>query len=253
MKERYNEKGFCTLNTELPITLCEQIGLMLIKWQENQHIIPSDYGILKHNIRWELPIFEMILKEFSLQKQAEEIYGKKLILFQDNLIWKLPNGKTAISWHQDYSYWPLSEPRGITMWIALDNTDSNGGCMEMCIGSHNQGECTPNNFIQDKPAEWAPSLPPLRIDKERVHMLSMSQGSISVHHPLCAHTSGPNKSGQQRRAWSLTFVEPEIKWDPDHAPHPYNYWFNVQKGVSLCTLPDMMSAHAALREKNVPS
>ncbi|MAA79802.1 MAG: hypothetical protein CL916_11130, partial [Deltaproteobacteria bacterium] len=221
----------------LPTETCQRLGEDLLVWRQHINIHPNQYGILSHNIFAQRPIFKKVLSQFKLQQKAEQIYGGPLLFFQDNLIWKPPGTTTSISWHQDYSYWPLSQPKGITMWIAIDDINSLNGCMMMGIGSHHQGECIPNDFVENKPAQWAQNLPSLRITNDMIHPLKLPQGSICVHHPLCAHTSGENRSKTQRRAWSITFVDPHVRWSPKHAPHPYNYNFGVQEEEDINNLP----------------
>ena len=122
------------------------------------------------------------------------------------------------------------------MWVAIDNINIDNGCMHMGIGSHHQGECVPNDFVENKPAHWAKKLPKLHIHDTMIHPLELAQGQISVHHPLCAHTSGENRTKTQRRAWSITFVDPNVRWSPNHAPHPYNFRFGVHEGESINNL-----------------
>ena len=248
-KQDYEHKGFCVVPYMIPQKTCTELGRLLCTWQTTQHITPNQYGILYHNLFLALPQFAEIIDTYSLKKHAEEIYGLPLILFQDNLIWKPPHGTTSISWHQDYSYWPLEAPKGITMWIALDDSDEENGCLIMSQRSHKRGECIPNDFITDTPASWATDFPPLHIDPQSIHPLVLKQGMISVHHPLCAHTSGNNTSERHRRGWSLTFVEPDIQWDPDHAPHPYSYQFSIEKGKRLHNLPTLLQNRYRRPEK----
>ena len=236
MSFSYHRDGFCVLENTLPKELCLELGEDILLWKQDAHIHPNQYGILVNNLFAHRILFQTVLKQHNLQDLAEKVYGGPLLFFQDNLIWKPPNTTTSISWHQDYSYWPLSNPKGITMWIALDDINIDNGCMHMGIGSHHQGECIPNDFVENKPANWAKNLPKLDIAENAIYPLELPQGHISVHHPLCAHTSGPNRTRTQRRAWSITFVDPHIRWSPSHAPHPYNYHFNVQEGESLNNL-----------------
>ena len=241
MISAYNKDGFCTLDSSIPKEVCIQLGQELLKWKERTETESNQYGILAHNLHADLDAFWHVLHEYRLLEKAQEIYGSPLYFFQDNLIWKLPKTKSSISWHQDFSYWPLSKPKGITMWIALDACDLENGCMLLGAGSHRYGECAPNDFIANKPAQWAQDLPDLQVSEETILAHTLQQGQISVHHPLCAHTSGANMSDRHRRAWSITFVDKNLHWSPLHAPHPYNYWFQVQEGDSITNLPTQVS------------
>lgn len=242
----YHKNGFVICRDILAADRCDQLNAHLETWYAEQQLHANHYGILFHNLHAKIPAFLHLLREGSLQREAERIYGSKLLFFQDNLIWKPPSAKESINWHQDYSYWPLSNPNGITLWLALDDVKEESGCLQFCLYSHHQGECIANDFIANAPAEWAANLPALHIQQENIRDLILAKGSISLHHPLCAHTSGPNSSSYHRRAWSLTFVDPNLKWDFLHAPHPYRYIFSANTNIlpkehhqplSLCPPP----------------
>jgi len=245
-KERYLRDGFVVRPDILTIEHCDTLTNDLLRWFENQSISENHYGILFHNLYAEIPSFLTLLEDGILQREAEVIYGSSLVFFQDNLIWKPPSSQEAINWHQDYSYWPLSKPSGITLWLALDDATLDNGCLQFCRHSHRQGECIPNDFIANTPAQWATSLPTLKIQQHDIQQLTLAKGSVSLHHPLVAHTSAPNTSHHHRRAWSITFVDPNIQWDFLHAPHPYRYQFSCNTedlpkeqnhSISLCPPP----------------
>ena len=112
--------------------------------------IQSAYGILRNNAYMEIAILRQTLDDYNLGKLACDILDiDEVILFQDNLIWKPAYTERTIEWHQDYSYWPLSAPKGITFWIAIDDTNRENGCMQYIPQSHNWGECQAANFFKD--------------------------------------------------------------------------------------------------------
>ena len=52
----------------------------------------------------------------------------ELVLFHDHLLGKLPGGED-MGWHQDYSYLPLDRADGLTLWIPLDDSTLENGCL----------------------------------------------------------------------------------------------------------------------------
>ena len=153
-------------------------------------------------------------------------FGK---LFQDLIIWKPPfkelpkHPPRKVEWHQDYSYWPLNKPLGVTIWIALDESSSNNGTMCYIPKSHEWGECQATLYGLNNSYKEENELPQLQLNNAPQEMIHCFEGEGIAHHPLCCHMSDINRSNEHRRAWSLTFVSPKIKWDPDHAPHPLNH------------------------------
>ena len=82
----YQQDGFCILDETLPIQVCKQMSDDLHVWKQNASIHPNRYGILAHNLFAQRPLFQEVLKQFELQKIAEQVYGGPLLFFQDNLI-----------------------------------------------------------------------------------------------------------------------------------------------------------------------
>ena len=142
-----------------------------------------------------------------------------LVLFHDHLLWKPPGGE-AMAWHQDYSYLPLDRPDGLTLWIALDDVDVANGCLYYLPGSHRRGERRAAWGLRDDGDPRA-ALPPIDVaDDEPGVPAPTAAGAAIAHDALIWHRSPPNRSARPRRSWALSFVAPETRWSPRHAPHP---------------------------------
>ena len=103
-----------------------------------------------------------------------------------------------IGWHQDYAHWQVSSSTNMaTIWIALQDTNLENGGMRTIVGSHKWGlQKDADNFherdlklLEDKYKDnhkW--------IDEPCI----IKAGHASIHHSLCFHGSGPNKSNNDR-------------------------------------------------------
>ena len=89
--------------------------------------------------------------------------------------------------------------------------------------SHLWGECRATLYTEQESYSEENELPPLDIHNGEHIQQSCHAGMAIAHHPLCCHMSPFNESEQHRRAWSLTFITPDVVWDPEHAAHPINY------------------------------
>jgi ectoine hydroxylase-related dioxygenase (phytanoyl-CoA dioxygenase family) len=182
----------------------------------------SSYGILRHNLWRRSPEFAAALPR--LARAAVTLAGSPLTLFQDNLVWKPPGTGDRIEWHQDFAYWPLDEPHGVTVWLALDAVDAENGALRYLPGTHLLGERRATSFVAGVGTEGAATLEPLdagRREDEAV-AVALDAGEALAHHPLVWHMSPGNPSLRERRGWSLTFVG-DVRWRPEHAPHPYTH------------------------------
>jgi hypothetical protein len=232
LKVSFESHGYIHLPLRLSDDRLSEIRRALAVYQTRK--IQSDYGILRNNAYLEISILRQTIEDYSLGQMACEMLDiDEVVLFQDNLIWKPAHTGQTIEWHQDYSYWPLSAPKGITFWIALDDTNRDNGCMRYLPQSHQWGECQPANFFKQDGYFEHSDLPTLTLCPDDGVDIELQAGQAVAHHPLLAHMSHPNNSTRERRGWSLTWVDASVTWDPDHAPHPYPVFHNVQKGARI--------------------
>jgi phytanoyl-CoA hydroxylase len=226
-QQEYRADGFAALPPLLPDATIDRLVAALIDWSAQAPPATNEYGILQFNLWQQLPAFREVLLQSSLGALAAAILGvESVTLFQDNLIWKPPGTTGRVQWHQDYAYWPLSAPGGLTMWLALDDITADMGCLRYVPGSHEMGEKQPTNFISPGSPSWRQDLPPLDwpAHEHRAVATPLSRGHLLVHHPLSWHMSPGNNTLRHRRAWSLTFITDDVRWAPGHAPHPFNHF-----------------------------
>ena len=50
----------------------------------------------------------------------------------------MPGDGKTVSWHQDASYWPLTPSKSVTLWLAIDDADTENAAMRVIPGSHTQ-------------------------------------------------------------------------------------------------------------------
>jgi phytanoyl-CoA hydroxylase len=195
---------------------------------------PGPYGQICHNPWPQVRLLEDTIRNRLAAIAAASLQARDVTLFQDVLIDK-PPGSGAVQWHQDYSYWPLDSPRGITFWIALEDADAANGCLHYIPETHLLGEKHPANFFTEAEQPRRPDLEPLDPESRQDAIISMPAraGEVLAHDPLTWHMSPPNTSNRHRQAWSITFVGPDVRWAPDHAPHPFNYDLQPRPGSRL--------------------
>lgn len=194
---------------------------------------PSGYGRIVHDTwRHSAALGERLLRG-PLPALAAEALGEAPVLFQDHLVDKTPGTVSPVRWHQDYSYWPLADARGVTMWVALDEAYVENGCLHYVPGTHRLGERQPADFIAGAHQPMRAQLPPLDVDPGAAVAIPARAGDVLLHDPLTWHFSPGNRSGRPRRAWSISWVTASARWDPDHAPHPYLWTLAPVRGAAL--------------------
>ena len=78
---------------------------------------------------------ELFLSD-ALVDVAAQILGPDIALFVTYAISKRPSDGLAVRFHQDAAYWPISPMKTFTLWLAVDDSDRENGCMRVIPGSH---------------------------------------------------------------------------------------------------------------------
>src|SRR6202049_444318 len=73
---------------------------------------------------------------------VKDLLGENVIGWGSHFFCKLPGDGKRVSWHQDASYWPLTPSKAVTVWLAIDDADTENACMRFIAGSHYHGHLT---------------------------------------------------------------------------------------------------------------
>ena len=115
--------------------------------------------------------------------------GKDMVVFKDEIGWKLPGGKGAAP-HLDRPAFSLFVPEFIEIMIAVDDHTVENGCLEFVPGSHN--EVVPISANGRIEPAWLEG-------KEFIPML-LDAGDILIFNESMAHRVAPNGTDQRRAA-----------------------------------------------------
>ena len=67
---------------------------------------------------------------------VSQVLGPDVILWGAHVFCKPAGAGLEIPWHQDGQYWPIRPLATCTVWIALDDSTPENGCMRYIPGSH---------------------------------------------------------------------------------------------------------------------
>jgi ectoine hydroxylase-related dioxygenase (phytanoyl-CoA dioxygenase family) len=139
---------------------------------------------------------------------SRQLIGQTATLDYDQFLAKPPDKPDAVfTWHQDLGYWPTGtpEPHTATCSLALDDADSENGCLRVVPGSQ-KSELRPHRPLHsqdgaDREASHILSVE-LRPD-EPVIELPLKRGDMTVHDEMILHGSGGNRSKDR---WRRTYI-----------------------------------------------
>jgi len=146
--------------------------------------------------------FGMITRGDRLVTSVEQLVGEQVYHWHSKMIMKEPKVGGAWNWHQDYGYWYNDKclfPKLISVFIAIDKSTRENGCLQVLRGSHNLGRIDHVRIGQQTGAE------PERVDAacqqlETVYA-EMEPGDALYFHCNTLHRSDANLSDKPR--WGL--------------------------------------------------
>eukprot|EP01052_Picozoa_sp_SAG31_P033548 SAG31_NODE_3809_length_3863_cov_2.881775_1_plen_355_part_00 len=94
-----------------------------IDWLQEQHpqLRSEQFG---HTLVADDPFWVRLVSDPRLLRIAAEYIGEEIALFASHYIAKPAGDGQEVLWHQDGAYWPLEPMEVVTLWLAVDDSDS---------------------------------------------------------------------------------------------------------------------------------
>ncbi len=141
---------------------------------------------------------------------VEQLLGPDIMLFDVTYIIKEPHAPSHVSWHQDLTYWGLSNDQQVSMWLALSLADDTSGCMRMVPGSHKQGRLD-HEDTDDESNVLFRGQSVSGVAEEEAVLCPLQPGEASFHHGWTLHASMPNRSDDRRIGLNVQYINPSAR------------------------------------------
>jgi hypothetical protein len=136
---------------------------------------------------------------------VETLIGPDIVLWGCQVFCKRAGDGMEIPWHQDGRYWPIRPLATCTVWVALDWSVPENGCMRFIPGSHT-GQVYAHR--QDKRADLALDLvlEDGAVDRRTARDVVLEPGQMSLHDVYLVHGSEPNRSPRRRAGLAIRYM-----------------------------------------------
>lgn len=173
---------------------------------------PEDFAILnvmlprRYHPAWQGNVFER--RAASI---AEQLQGAGMQLDYDQLLAKRPRREDAeFLWHQDLAYWiATDDPRTATVWLAIDDSTPENGCMRFVPGSQHELQLRPHRPLAADRGDSHTLFTDIDPQRDRVVPVPIRRGDVTVHDERVLHGSGGNTTDGWRRAYVVAFRSAE--------------------------------------------
>jgi ectoine hydroxylase-related dioxygenase (phytanoyl-CoA dioxygenase family) len=175
-----------------------------IEWMGKKYpdIRPEGYH---HHLIVDDPFWIRLCTDARLIDVIEPFLGPDIALFAAHYISKPPRTGLPVLWHQDGNYWPLEPMEVITIWLAVDDSTTENGCMRVIPGTHNGQKLYKHRSEKDK-ANVLNSTLDEYIDEEKATDVVVPAGGVSLHDPFLIHGSEANLSDKRRGGLTLRYI-----------------------------------------------
>ena len=151
------------------------------------------------------PFWVRLISDDRLLDVAQEFIGPNIALFASHYLSKPPRDGMPVLWHQDGSYWPLDPLQVVTLWLAVDDSTPDNGCMRVIPKTHHLG-LQQLHLRQDIKSVLSSEIDPKFVDESKAVDVILKAGDVSVHHPNIIHGSNANNSPKRRAGLTIRYI-----------------------------------------------
>ncbi|MGO4184065.1 phytanoyl-CoA dioxygenase family protein [Paenibacillus sp. TAF43_2] len=188
------------------------------KMTELTNIFEEQWELVGRKLNSELdtPHFrdERLLK-FLLSDEVldlvEPLIGPNIGLWSSHFICKEPLIGKQTPWHEDSAYWNGRLSRFdniVTVWLAIDRSSKENGCMRVIPGTHNNG------FSEYEQVDGNDNIFDTEIrnkDESKAVYFELEPGECSVHDSRIIHGAAPNKSEFRRCGYTMRYFSTDAQ------------------------------------------
>ncbi len=145
------------------------------------------------------PLFRKLSDSEKLLDAVEDLVGPNILFHYSKLNMKPPEIGSVVEWHQDLSYYPLTNRDSLAVLFYLDDADAENGCLQMLPGRH-EGDLlahTSEGYFQGRATEV--------VDSSEAALVEGKAGAAVFMHCMTPHASTTNRSNRPRRTLILSY------------------------------------------------
>ena len=203
VRGQYDAEGYCVARNVLDPDLIHEASDH-IDWllKNNPGLRPEQ---LHNDLMREDAFWVRLISDDRLLDIAEQFIGPNIALFASHYISKRPFDGQAVLWHQDGSYWPLQPMQVVSLWLAVDDSTPENGCLRVVPGSQMM-TIHPTHKRDDVDNVLGSAMDTALVDESQAVDVRMKAGDVEIHHPNLIHGSNANTSPRRRAGLTIRYI-----------------------------------------------
>jgi ectoine hydroxylase-related dioxygenase (phytanoyl-CoA dioxygenase family) len=147
-----------------------------------------------------------LARDARIVELVSGVIGDDVVLWGCHVFCKPAGDGYPTPWHQDGHYWPIRPLANCTVWVALEESTIENGCLRVIARSHrdrvlhehlheDRTDLTLNQRVADG-----------LFDEARAVDLELAPGQMSLHDVFMIHGAAANRSNQRRTGVALRYM-----------------------------------------------
>jgi ectoine hydroxylase-related dioxygenase (phytanoyl-CoA dioxygenase family) len=163
-------------------------------------------GAFRHKPHLLLKSLDAAVRNEKILDAVEDLIGPNIFVWASLFFTKDLGDPRFVGWHQDSTYWGLSGPEVINVWLALSHATVASGAMRILPGSHLQGQMSHRETYNKKSFLTRGQEVEAEIDEDDAVDILLEPGEFSIHHIRAIHGSGPNNGDDRRMGFTIRYI-----------------------------------------------
>ena len=176
-KAQYEHDGYLIpdfrLSDDTLNEICEAHARLIAKYPRFTDYCPT---LLHYDLS-----FLDFARDPQILDMVEQIIGPDIILWNMSFFAKPAKKGRKTPWHQDGEYWAISPLATCTVWIAVDDSTVENGCLRVIPGSHRDQTLHPHTSNHSPDLTLSEELNASEFDENDAVNLILERGQVSMH------------------------------------------------------------------------
>jgi ectoine hydroxylase-related dioxygenase (phytanoyl-CoA dioxygenase family) len=150
--------------------------------------------------------FLRLAQDPEIVELVSGVLGDDIILWGCHVFCKPAGDGYETPWHQDGHYWPISPLATCTVWVALEESIIENGCLRVIPASHKDRHL--HEHLQEDRQDLTLSLrtAPGSFDESTAADIELQPGQMSLHDVYMIHGANRNTSNKRRTGAALRYM-----------------------------------------------
>lgn len=150
--------------------------------------------------------FLELARDPAIVERVAELIGDDVILWGCQIFCKPGGDGLETPWHQDGHYWPIRPLATCTVWVALDPSTRENGCLRVIPGSHRDRALLPHLREEREDVVLNQRTEDSAFDAGTAVDIELEPGQMSMHDVYMIHGAAANRSPRRRAGVAIRYM-----------------------------------------------